>query len=251
MGDKDSGIILGIIIGAIIAIVLLGRNTQQTQVQSAHSQQTKQYQQSQEQAWKPMDIPRVDDIKPVYQQPMVQIHQDPRLTQVMSELERTNSQLEQATSKLQELEKTKSKIQELENSISKLKAQSIQSIPQRQAVIQPETISELEQTTSRLMETVSKLEKNNDAHLQTISKLQETVSRLEHDNNKFQTQIELATKDPQTVQISHIPETLQLPQYHTGQTQQIYKNNEKWLIKRGPNGRLKSLEIARDVEKKS
>lgn len=264
MGDNDnSGLILGLIIGALIAIALFSRNAQTiNSTQTQQYQQSKQYQQPQDPIWKPMDIPRVDDIKPVQQQPIVQMQQDPRLTQIMSELEKTNSQLEQTTSKLQELQNTTSKLQELENSVSKLQTQNVQSVSQHQAVIQPETISQLEQTTSRLLETVSKLEQNNRAHLQTTSKLQETVSKLEHENSNLMKTV--ATTEPRIIHVSQIPQisqpsqptqlsqqSQQTQQHQPIQTQQIYKNSEKWLIKRGPNGRLKSLEIARDVEKKN
>ena len=236
--NNDSGLIWGLIIGAIIALALLSRNNQQTLSPSANvqqSQQPQQSQQSQQLTWKPMDIPRVDDIKThivqpsVIQPPVISVQQDPKLIEMVSQLQKTSSQLEQTTSRLQELQDTVLKLQ--------------QNNQQPHTTIQPDTISQLEQTTSKLQETVSKLEQNSNIHSQTTSKLQETVSKLEKDNDMY---IQTIQK-PMSLSIEQIPAQPieQIP------VQQIYKNSEKWAIKRGSNGRIKSLEIARDVEKKS
>ena len=216
--EKDSsGLIWGIIIGAIIALALLSRNNQQILSQSAnnHQQQPQKSEQSQQPVWKPMDIPRVDDIKPQTVQPhIIQVQQDPKIIEMVSQLQKTSSQLEQTTSKLQELQE----------SVLKLQQNNIYQQPQ--TTIQPETIYQLEQTTSKLQETVSKLEKDQQTNQISI-------------NSNIQTdQIPINVQQIEQIQ-------------RTEQTQQIYKNSEKWAIKRGSNGRIKSLEIARDVEKKN
>ena len=183
MGDnKDSsGMILGLVIGAFIALMLFGRRSQAIPtppVQSTQAVQPMQIirdnvQQSESQYnWQPMDIPKVDDIKPLV------IQQDPKLSQMEYQLQKATSQLEQATSKLQELQDTVSKLQQ--NNISQpshvIQEQSIQSA-QGQSIVQQPIV-------------------------------QQPV-----------------------------------------QEQRIYKNSEKWKIVRGKDGRIKSLDIARDVKK--
>lgn len=105
MKDNDnSGLIWGLIIGAIIAIAILSRNNQNVLSPSVHIQQRQQL------IWKPIDIPRVDDVMPqttqqqIDQSSLIQIQQDPQLIKALSELQKTSFQLEQATSKLQELQ---------------------------------------------------------------------------------------------------------------------------------------------------
>ena len=191
MGDNDnSGLIWGIIIGAIIAFALLSRNNINTISTSNPAQQSQQPQQP---IWKPTDIPRVDDIKPqTISQPIIQVQQDPQLIKALTELQKTNSQLEQTTSKLMELQETVSKLRDNQPQQIIIQQPAIQ-----QPIYQPPQV--------------------------TVSQQPEIVQP--------------STQPPQTAQPM--------------QEQQIYKNSEKWQIIRGKDGRIKSLEIARDVKKSS
>jgi hypothetical protein len=188
MGDnKDSTglIILGIVLGAILAFALLSRRTQTLQpVQSIQQIQPQ---------WQPMDIPRVDDIKT--QSPIqIPTHTDSMptqtVTQMASQLEKATYQLENATSKLQE-------------TVSKLQHNNVSQPSQPPYIIlQPQTISQPPQV--------------------TVQPLTQDYQPPQQDNLQ---------------QVSNIiPNT-------------IYKNDEKWEIKRGPDGRIKSLNIIRDVKK--
>lgn len=196
MGDEkdSSGLIIGIIIGAFIALVLLSRKTQTMSAQPVQpiQQQTQQYN------WQPMDIPRVDDIKPQIVQPsVIQVQQDPQLIKALSELQKTSSQLEQTASKLQELQET----------VSKLKQDSM-SQPQQIIIQQP-------------------------AIQQPVYQPPHVIVQQQPDR-----------QSPQIVQPIQTPQTVQ-----PIQEQQIYKNSEKWQIVRGKDGRIKSLDIVRDVKK--
>ena len=192
MGNNDnSGLIWGIIIGAIIAFALLSRNNQQ--ILSQQSSQQSQQSQQQTPVWKPMDIPRVDDIKPqTISQPIIQVQQDPQLIKALTELQKTNSQLEQTTSKLMELQDAVSKLRDNQPQQIIIQQPAIQ-----QPIYQPPQI--------------------------TVQQQPEIVQQ--------------PIQPPQTAQPM--------------QEQQIYKNSEKWQIIRGKDGRIKSLEIARDVKKTS
>lgn len=167
MGDgKDSsGLILGLVIGAFIALVLFGKKAEVLPTPPIQSIQPIQHIQSDVQQpnsqynWQPMDIPKVDDVKPSV------VQQDPKLAQMESQLQKATSQLEQATSKLQDLQDT----------VSKLQQNNVYTVPQ--TVVQQPIISQ------------------------------------------------------------------------PAQEQRIYKNSEKWKIMRGKDGRIKSLDIARDVKK--
>lgn len=194
MGDnKDSTglILLGIIIG-VIAFALLSRRTQILSSQSTIQQPTNQ--QYQHLDWRPMDIPRVDDIKPQIQQQTLP-HQeafqtithhttiDPSLVQMTSHLQKTACQLEQAT-----------------------------------------------------------------------SKLQDTISRLQQNNNIPQQPLKIEIQQPvqpQQPQIIVQPQPTQSQESLQQASNTVYKNNEKWSITRGQDGRIKSLEIIRDVKKNS
>ncbi len=46
------------------------------------------------------------------------------------------------------------------------------------------------------------------------------------------------------------PEILpvQMPHFVAGDIEKTYKNNEKWQIERGPDGRIKSLNVIRDAK---
>jgi HAMP domain-containing protein len=136
MGDnKDSTglIILGIVLGAILAFALLNRRTQTLQpIQPV--QQIQPVQPIQSQQWQPMDIPKVDDIKPQY--PITQQKQtdsipnhipNQTVDHMASQLEKATSQLENATSKLQE-------------TVSKLQQNNVTQPPY--IVLQPQTISQ-------------------------------------------------------------------------------------------------------------
>lgn len=196
MGDnKDSTglIILGIVLGAILAFALLGRRTQALQPTQSMQQQPIQ--------WQPTDIPRVEDIKHI-QPPVQTIQPDPQLVQMTSQLGKATSQLEQAASKLQD---TISRIQQ------NTYLQSQPSQPQY-IVLQTQTIPQTPVTVQPIQptQTSQALEQ----HQQT----QQPQSQIEQDN------------------LQQIPNT-------------IYKNDEKWEIKRGPDGRIKSLNIIRDVKK--
>lgn len=196
MGDEkdSSGLIIGIIIGAFIALVLLSRKTQTVSAQSVQPIQ----QQAQQYNWQPMDIPRVDDIKHhIVQPPVIQVQQDPQLIKALSELQKTNSQLEQTASKLQELQET----------VSKLKQDSM-SQPQQIIIQQPA--------------------------------IQQPVYQPPH----------VIVQQQPDRQPPHIVQPIQTPQTAQPiQEQQIYKNSEKWQIVRGKDGRIKSLDIVRDVKK--
>lgn len=113
-----------------------------------NAQQSQQPKQPEQLTWKPIDIPRVDDIKhqpQTIQPPVIQVQQDPQLIKTLFELQRTNSQLEQTTSKLQELQETVLKLQR--DNISQQQQQTVQpQIPQ--TTIEPKIMYQLEQTTS-------------------------------------------------------------------------------------------------------
>lgn len=182
MGDsKDSTglILLGIIIG-VIAFALLGKR------QQISSAQPNQYLD-----WRPMNIPKVDDIKlQTVPQPVQTIKTDP-LVQMASQLEKTASQLEQATSKLQD-------------TISRLQQTNLyQSSQPQQVIIQPIPMYQSQQPIYQAPITAQPLQ--------------------EHAQNS---------------QLSELSNT-------------VYKNNEKWEIVRGSDGRIKSLNIIRDVKKNS
>lgn len=132
----------------------------------------------------------------------------------------------------------------------------LQTIPQPVKTIN--TDPQLVQMASQLEKTASQLE-------QATSKLQDTISRLQQNN------ISQPQSQPQQVIIQPIPMyqppiyqppqvTVQPLQEHTQQNSQqlsgpselsntVYKNNEKWEIVRGSDGRIKSLNIIRDVKK--
>lgn len=98
--EKDSsGLIIGIIIGAIIALVLFGRNTQTVSAQPVqHIQQQTQHiqQQTLEYNWQPMDIPRVDDvIKKLELQKLKTLAQTDQIT--TSQSHNTSTQTDQTT----------------------------------------------------------------------------------------------------------------------------------------------------------
>ena len=225
MGDnKDSTglIILGIVLGAILALALLGRRTQTLQpVQSIQPQPVQ---------WQPIDIPRVEDIKPM--QPPIQIIQtDPQLIQMASQLGKATSQLEQVTSKLQETKH-----------------------------MQPPVI----QTDPQLIQMASQLGKATSQLEQATSKLQETIMKFQHNSMNNTPQQPLKIEIQQPIQPQPQPYVIVQPQpvqsqenlqlQHTQQnnlqdSNTIYKNNEKWEINRGADGRIKSLNIIRDVKK--
>lgn len=198
-GRDSSGLILGLIIGTLIALVILSRNSQQTRtspVQYTSSQRLDNQYDSQQFKWQPMDIPRVDDIKPqIIQPPVIQAQQDPKLIEMVSQLQKTSSQLEQTTSKLQELQET----------MSKLKQDSVSQLPQ-------------------------------------------VIVQQQSDHQSIQTNTQM--QKPEAVQSSQMVQPIQPSQMTQHmQDQQIYKNSEKWQIIRGKDGRIKSLDIVRDVKK--
>lgn len=115
--NKTIGILLGILVGAFFAYIILKRDQtptlslEQMQQQKILQQQEQILQQQiQQQAqltnWQPMDIPKVDNVKPSI------IQQDPKLVQIESQSQRATSQLDQITSKIQELQNTISKLQQ-------------------------------------------------------------------------------------------------------------------------------------------
>ncbi len=189
MGDnKDSTglIILGIVLGAILAFVLLDRRTQTLQqTQSIQSQPVQ---------WQPIDIPRVEDIKPI-----PQTQTDSQLIQMSSQLEKATSQLEQATSKLQE-------------TVSRLQNRQ-ETQPQPQVIVQP------------------------------VPMYQSPLPIYQ----PYQTPVIV-----QPLQEQNIQNNQNSQQYNQQQiSDTLYKNNEKWEIIRGSDGRIKSLNIIRDVKKNS
>lgn len=108
-GKDSSGLILGLVIGAFIALVLFGRKTQTlsaSSVQPMQSTQSDIQQHNPQHSWQPTNIPKVDDVKSSV------IQQDSKLDQMESQLQKATSQLEQATSKLQDLQDTVSKLQQ-------------------------------------------------------------------------------------------------------------------------------------------
>ncbi len=215
--EKDSsGLIFGIIIGAIIALILFRRDDQQILSQHALVRQEKQ---SQQLTWKPIDIPRVDDIKPqTIQQPIIQIQQDSQLIKTLSELQKTNSRLEQTTSKLQELQET----------VSKLKDSQPQQIIIQQPMIQPS-----------IQPAIQPINIQEPINIQKPTDIQKSIN------------IQKPTDIQEPINIQK-PTDIQEPiniQEPLKQEQQIYKNSEKWQIIRGKDGRIKSLDIVRDVKK--
>lgn len=115
--NKTIGILLGVLVGAFFVYIILKRDQtptlslEQIQQQKILQQQEQILQQQTQQQvqltnWQPMDIPKVDNIKPSI------IQQDPKLVQIESQSQRTTSQLDQITSKIQELQNTISKLQQ-------------------------------------------------------------------------------------------------------------------------------------------
>lgn len=226
MGDNDnSGLIWGLIIGALIALALLSRNNQPPPNGLQQYQQPQQSQQPEQPIWKPMDIPRVDDIKPQTvqptQSPIIQVQQDPQLIKALSELQKTNSQLEQTTSKLQELQET----------VSKLKQDNL-SQPQQIIIQQPAIQQPMYQPPHVIV--------------------QQQPQQPDHQSPQTNIQIQKPEVIQSQQKIQPIQQSIQPPQMtQPMQEQQIYKNSEKWQIVRGKDGRIKSLEIVRDVKKSS
>ena len=204
--SKDSpGLIFGIIIGVIIALALLSRRTETLSIQPPQ-------QQVQEPIWQPMDIPRVDDIPQVVQSPpyqqspqLIQLQQDPKLIEMVSQLQKTSSQLEYAATKLNELEETVSTLKREKENISQLSPPYVivEQIPQPISQPQPEPKSQPVIT------------------IQPIQPIQSVQSQ----------------------------QPIYQPQQPAQSVEQIYKNSEQWKIVRGQNGRIKSLDIVRDVKK--
>lgn len=199
MGDnKDSTglVLLGILVG-VIAFALLSRRTQALSLQ--HVQQPI----NQCLDWQPIDIPRVDDIKPiqvkVQSEQLIQTHPltDSPFIQMATQLEKTAYQLEQVTSKLQD---TMSRLQQSQQNSPPYQLQPI--------IIQPAPIYQQNQP---------------------------------------------AQHQPTQINVQPIQEHLQQSQSRQDDQQQfsntVYKNNEQWEIKRGTDGRIKSLNIVRDVKK--
>jgi len=217
--NKTIGILLGILVGAFFTYIILKRDQTQTlsleqmQQQKMSRQQEQilqqQYQQCQLNNWQPMDIPKVDDIKPSI------IQQDSKLVQIESQLQRATSQLDGATS---QLDGTTS---QLDRATSQLDGAT----------------SQLDRATSQLDGATSKIQDLQN----TVSKLQDlqnTVSKLQQNNT---------VKKSQVLVQPQITQPQQDMQQHVSNT--IYRNNEKWEIKRGLNGRISSLNIIRDVKK--
>lgn len=115
-----------------------------------------------------------------------------------------------------------------------------------QTIIPHTTIDpSLVQMTSHLQKTASQLE-------QATSKLQDTISRLQQNNNIPQQPIIIQQPiQPQQPQIIVQPQPTQSQESLQQVSNTVYKNNEKWSITRGQDGRIKSLEIIRDVKKNS
>jgi hypothetical protein len=214
MGDnKDSTglIILGIVLGAILAFALLSRKTETLQpTQSVQEMQPQ---------WQPMDIPRVDDIKsqPPIQTP-VQTQTDSMPTQMVTQMA---YQLEKATSQLSQLENATSKLQE---TVYKLQNNVPQPSQPPYIILQPQTIPQPPQPPQVTVQPHQPPQ----VTVQPHQPPQVTVQPLPQDYQPYQFQQQ---DNPNT-----IPGT-------------IYKNDEKWEIKRGPDGRIKSLNIIRDVKK--
>lgn len=89
--------------------------------------------------------------------------------------------------------------------------------------------SKLDQMESQLQKATSQLEQATSK----LQDLQDTVYKLQQNN--------VYTVPQATVQQPITPQPIQ--------EQRIYKNSEKWNIVRGKDGRIKSLDIARDVKK--
>lgn len=143
----------------------------------------------------------------------------------------------------------------------------LQTVPQQvQSVQIVKTDHQLVQMASQLEKTAYQLE-------QATSKLQDTISRLQQNSPPSQLQPiiiqPVQTYQPQPIIIQPTPihqqhqpthtntqlvrEHLQQDQPQQDNSQQIsntvYKNNEQWEIKRGADGRIKSLNIVRNVKK--
>jgi hypothetical protein len=218
MGDnKDSTglIILGIVLGAILAFALLSRKTETLQpTQSVQEMQPQ---------WQPMDIPRVDDIKsqPPIQTP-VQTQTDSMPTQMVTQMA---YQLEKATSQLSQLENATSKLQE---TVYKLQNNVPQPSQPPYIILQPQTIPQPPQPPQVTVQPLPQV---------TVQPLpQVTVQPLPQVTVQPLPQV---TVQPYQFQQDN-PNTI---------SGTIYKNDEKWEIKRGPDGRIKSLNIIRDVKK--
>ena len=209
---SSSGLLLGLIIGAFITLMLFGRKSQPTGIVQHTSQRLDNQYDNQEFRWQPMDIPRVDDIKlQIVQPPIIRVQQDPKLIEMVSQLQKTSSQLEQTTSKLQELQEI----------VSRLKQDSI-SQPQQIIIQQP-------------------------AIQQPVYQPLHVIVQQQPDGQPPQTNTQI--QKPEIVQSPQPVQPIQPLQMTQPMHQQIYKNSEKWQIIRGKDGRIKFLDIVRNVKK--
>lgn len=202
--ENKAGIILGLIIGTIVAIAILNRNMTHTLRETIPITQSIQ---KSELNWSPIDIPRVDDLLLKLQ---TQTY-DSRLNQIESQLEKTTLHLEEATSKLLDLN----------NAIYKIQTTEIRQPLIQQPHIQPVFI---QQPPNVIVHPIENKSENNSIQTQQIQPVQPIL--------KTNKDVNIDNK----INLNHSQDT-------------IYKNNEKWDIKRGPDGRIKSLNIIRDVKK--
>jgi len=222
MGDSKSPIglvLLGLAFGAILTFILLRKPqtvSAQPPIQQSHNiQPIQQY--DLQYNWQPIDIPRVDDIKQVeqrYIQPIQQynLQYQPIDIPRVDDVKQVEQQLDNDRLPGTVLNK------DLDQADHQKSSQSLTQIIQ----IDPQLI----QATSQLKNNMSKLE-------HAVYKLQDTISTIRQNTYEQKQDTE------QQLKTSH-----QQPLHNT-----IYKNDEKWEIKRGPDGRIKSLNIIRDVKK--
>ncbi len=125
---------------------------------------------------------------------------------------------------------------------------ALQDIKNNQSQYQQQPM--LQQTDSSLQQVTAQLQKIS-SQIELVSQLQQVMNQ----SQKISSQIEQTTFKLQELQetVSRLRQE-DIP-HNSAQSQpiqpeqQIYKNNEKWKIARGSDGRIKSLEIIRDVKK--
>ncbi len=241
-------ILIGITIGALVAYMLLRKN--QT---TALSTQTKHIQEIQDHSYidtlynqqnelsgqlKLLNelLIRQDQSSQQYYQTMTQQYQDipytitntinPELQQIALYLENMNNQLEQTNYQLQQILKQQYQIKQsyIESNIK----QSDQS-----------NIKQSDQSNI----------KQSDQSNRQENFLEYIQRQLDHTSQPIRQQSKQQSRQDMEIQNNDSQISGQISSQKSSQTSAnvAYKNNEKWAIKRGSDGRIKSLEIIRNA----
>lgn len=220
------GPLLGLTLGAILVFILLTKKPHSISAQPLQQpiQPIQPY--DLQYSW-PMDIPRVDDIKYSGQQINKELLADDiytyknllqspvQIIQIDPQLTQMLSQLGNAISQLEQA------VSKLQNTISLVQQNTYQQSPQSQhTVLQQQTIPQ----TPVIVQSIQPV---------NISEQHQHIQDIHTKRNKEQ----------------QLKTTVEGNNMFSSNT--IYKNDEKWEIKRGQDGRIKSLNIIRDVKKNS